>query len=189
MSRKKDDWFRTTYPDCLKPLCNYLRRFLSSAEAAEDVAHDAFLRVYTAPDFEQIRSPRGYLFRTARNLALNVVNQHGVAKTETVEEVAQFADEGASVEREAMTAEEFDMLCVAIGRLAPQRRRVLTLRAIYDYSCGEIADRLGISRRTVHRDLAAALEVVHAARETIESDDGCLYAQVIALRRGEEPSP
>jgi RNA polymerase sigma-70 factor (ECF subfamily) len=189
MSRKKDDWFRTTYPDCLKPLCNYLRRFVSSAEAAEDVAHDAFLRVYTAPDFEQIRSPRGYLFRTARNLALNVANQHGVTKTEAVEQVAQFADEGASVEREAMTAEEFDMLCVAIGRLAPQRRRVLTLRAIYDYSCGEIADQLGISRRTVHRDLAAALEVVHAARETIESDNGCLYAQVIALRRGEEPSP
>lgn len=188
MLRKKDDWFKAAYPDCLQPLRNYLRRFVGSAEAAEDLAHDAFLRVYSAPDFEQIRSPHGYLFRTARNLALNVANQHSVAKTEAVEEVEQFADEDASVEHQAMTAEEFNLLCVAIGRLTPQRRRVLTLRAIYEYSCREIADTLGISTRTVHRDLAAALEAVHAARATIEADEACLYAQVIALRRDEEPS-
>lgn len=185
MPRKKEDWFRTTYPDCLQPLCNYLRRFVGSAETAEDLAHDAFLQVYTAPDFEQIRSPRGYLFRTARNLALNVANQHGVTKTEAIEEAAHLADEGASVERQVMTSEEFDMLCVAIGRLTPQRRQVLTLRTIYEYSCREIADELGISTRTVHRDLARGLEAVHAARESIESGKSCFYAQVIAFRRDE----
>lgn len=187
MTRKNDDWFRAAYPDCLQPLRNYLRRFVGSTETAEDLAHDAFLRVYTAPDFEQIRSPRSYLFRTARNLALNVANHHCVSRTEAVEEVEQFVDEGTSVERETMTAEEFNLLCVAIGRLTPQRRRVLTLRSIYEYSCKEIADTLGISTRTVHRDLAAALETVHAARETIEANQACLYAQVIALRHGEEP--
>lgn len=187
MARKKDDWFRSIYPDSLRPLCNYLRRFLGSAEAAEDVAHDAFLRVYTAPDFARIRSPRSYLFRTARNLALNVVNQHDVAKTQGVEEVERFADEDPSVERQVMTSEEFDMLCIAVGRLPSQRRRVLTLRAIYGYSCREIANHLGVSTRTVNRDLAAALEAVHAARAAIEADEASLYAQVIALRRGEEP--
>lgn len=188
MPREKDDWFRIAYPDFLGPLCKYLRRFVGSQEAAEDLAHDAFLRVYTAPDFEQIRSPRGYLFRTARNLALNVASHQEVAKTDAVEEVARFVDEGASVERQAMTTEEFDMLCVAISRLTPQRRQVLTLRAFYECSCQEIAEKLQISTRTVHRDLARALEAVHAARVSIESDRASLYAQVIALRRGDEPS-
>lgn len=183
MPRHRDDWFRVAYPDCLEPLCKYLRHFVGSAETAEDLAHDAFLRVYTAPDFEQIRSPRGYLFRTARNLALNLANQHGVVRTEAVEEVAHFADEGASVERQAMTDEEFDMLCVAIGRLTPQRRKVLTLRTFYEYSCQQIADKLDISLRTVNRDLARALEAVHAARASIEADRGSLFAQVIAMRR------
>jgi len=183
MPRRRDDWFKAAYPDCLAPLCQYLRRFVGSAEAAEDLAHEAFLRVYTAPDFEEIRSPRGYLFRTARNLALNVASQHAVARTDSVEEVAGLVDEETSVERQAMTEEEFDLLCVAIGRLSPQRRKVLTLRIFYGYSCQQIADRLGISLRTVHRDLARALEAVHAARKSIEAEQASLFAQVIALRR------
>ena len=52
MPRKKEDWFRAAYPDCLQPLRKYLRRFVGSAEAAEDLAHGAFLRVYNGPDFE-----------------------------------------------------------------------------------------------------------------------------------------
>lgn len=183
MPRHRDDWFKAAYPDCLEPLCRYLRRFVGSVEAAEDLAHDAFLRVYTAPDFDEIRSPRGYLFRTARNLALNVAAQHGVARTEVLEDVAHLVDEGASVEGRAMTDEEFDLLCVAIGRLSPQRRKILTLKTFYEYSCPQIADKLGISVRTVHRELARALETVHAARKSIEAEKSSLFAQVIALRR------
>jgi RNA polymerase sigma-70 factor (ECF subfamily) len=183
MSRHRDDWFRAAYPDFLEPLCKYLRRFVSP-EAAKDLAHEAFLRVYTAPDFESIRSPRGYLFRTARNLALNAASEHGVTHTEAVDEVATFADESASVERQAMTDEEFDMLCVAIARLSPQRRKVLTLRTFYEYSCQQIADKLDISLRTVHRDLAGALEAVHAARASIEGDRGSLFARMIRRRNG-----
>jgi RNA polymerase sigma-70 factor (ECF subfamily) len=183
MPRHRDDWFRAAYPDFLEPLCKYLRRFVPP-EAAEDLAHEAFLRVYTAPDFESIRSPRGYLFRTARNLALNAASEHGVTRTDAVEELAGFADEAASVERQAMTDEEFDMLCIAIARLSPQRRKVLTLRIFYEYSCRQIADKLDISLRTVHRDLAGSLEAVHAARAAIEADRGSLFARMIRRRNG-----
>jgi RNA polymerase sigma factor (sigma-70 family) len=68
-----------------------------------------------------------------------------------------------------MTDEEFDMLCIAIARLSPQRRKVLTLRIFYEYSRQQIADKLEISLRTVHRDLAGALEAVRAARASIEA--------------------
>lgn len=64
-----------------------------------------------------------------------------------------------------MTAKEFNLLCVTIGRLAPQCRQVLTLRIIYGCSCREIADRVGISKRIVHRELEVALQTVHAARQ------------------------
>lgn len=182
MPRHRDDWFKAAYPDILEPLCKYLRRFVSP-ETAEDLAHEAFLKVYTAPDFDSIRSPRGYLFRTARNLALNAASEHGTSRTEAVEEVASFEDERASVERQAMTDEEFDLLSIAIARLSPQRRTVLLLRLFYEYSTREIADKLDISPRTVHRDLAGALEAIHAARAAVESDRGSLFARLIRGRR------
>ena len=72
------------------------------------------------------------------------------------DKVATFEDERASVERQAMTDEEFDLLSIAIARLSPQRRKVLLLRLFYEYSTREIADKLDISLRTVHRDLARA---------------------------------
>lgn len=183
MPRHRDDWFKAAYPDSLEPLRKYLRRFVAP-EVAEDLAHEAFLRVYTAPDFESIRSPRGYLFRTARNLALNAASEHGASRTQAVEEISSFIDEAASVERQAMTDEEFDMLCIAIARLTPQRRKVLTLRIFYEYSCQQIADRLGISLRTVHRDLARALEAVHSARTSLEADRCSLFARMIRRRSG-----
>ena len=63
-----------------------------------------------------------------------------------------------------MGDDEFELLSVAISRLTPQRQKVLILRAFYEYSNQQIADKLGISLRTVHRDLARALEAIHAAR-------------------------
>ncbi|HUF07962.1 MAG TPA: sigma-70 family RNA polymerase sigma factor [Rhodothermales bacterium] len=182
MPRHRDDWFKAAYPDFLEPLCKYLRRFVSP-ETAEDLAHEAFLRVYTAPDFDGIRSPRGYLFRTARNLALNAASEHGTSRTEAVEEVANFVDERASVERQAMTDEEFDLLCIAIAQLTPKRQKVLILRTFYEYSTQQIADKLDISIRTVHRDLARALEAVHAARAAVEADRSSLFARLIRGRR------
>jgi RNA polymerase sigma-70 factor (ECF subfamily) len=182
MSHHRRHWFEAAYTDFLEPLCEYLCRFVPP-EAAEDLAHEAFVRVYTAPNFETIRSPRGYLFRTARNLALNATSEHGTRLTEAVEDVASFEDERASVERRAMMDEEFDLLCIAIARLTPQRRNVFILRFLYEYSTQQIADDLNISTRTVHRDLARALDASHVVRSAFEADRGSLFARLMTRRR------
>ena len=73
-----------------------------------------------------------------------------------------------------MPEEEFDALYGAIAKLAPQRRKVLMLRVFYEYSTRQIAESLSMPLRRVHHDLARALEVVHAARATLEADRGSL---------------
>lgn len=182
MSHHRRHWFKAAYTDFLEPLCEYLCRFVPP-EAAEDLAHEAFLRVYMAPNFESIRSPRGYLFRTARNLALNAASEHGTTLTEAVEEIASFQDEWASVERQAMMDEEFDLLCIAIARLTPQRRHVFILRFLYEYSTQQIADELDISTRTVHRDMVRALEAAQVVRSAVEADRGSPFARLMTRRR------
>ena len=185
MPRKNDDWLKTAYPNCLESLKKYLQRFVSSREEAEDLAHDAFLRVWAAPNFDPSREAQGYLFATARNLALDWNKAHHVAKSDSLDAVPEIADNRASVERDAMTAEEFQTLSKAMSRLPERRRDVLMLRAFFEYSCQEIADHLKISRTTVHRELASAIGMIHAARKLIEAEkkrNG--GAQVIALGRG-----
>ena len=188
MSRNNDDWFKAAYPECIESLKKYLRRFVGSREAAEDLAHDAFLRVWAAPNFDLGRERQGYLFVTARNLALDWNKAHHIAKSDSVEEVPEIADDGSSVERQAMTAEEFRMLSKAMSRLPERRRDVLMLRAFFEYSCQEIADHLKISRTTVHRELGRAIGTIHAARKLIEAErERNEDAQVISLGRGTDP--
>lgn len=183
MSRKNDEWFELTYAKCLDALKKYLRRFVGSREAAEDLAHDAFLRVWTAPNFDRDRLTQGYLFTTARNLALDRNRLHRVARTDAAVEVTEMPDEHASVERQAMTAEEFETICRAMDRLPERRQQVLVLSAFFGFSGQDIADHLDVSRATVHRELVRAIEAVHAARALIEAEKVRRNARVIPLER------
>lgn len=185
MSRKNriDDWLNAAYAECIEPLRKYLSRIVGSPETAEDLAHDAFLRVYTAKNFDQNRSSQGYLFTAARNLALNRKSLHSVTKTDAVEEVADIRDERESVEQQAMTAEEFDVLYTAMACLTSQQNDVLTLYAFFGHTYQEIADRLEVSKATVHREMSRALETVHAAQKQLEGDKTPLNGKVTVLKR------
>lgn len=183
MERKKDVWLKEAYTKYFDSLISYVRRFVVSSHAAEDLAHDAFLRVYTSENFDEIRKPQNYLFRTARNIALDGNSRHCVAKTDSAAEVADIVDERVSVEREAMTAQEYATIRAAMSRLPERRQQVLVLSAFFEYSGQEIADHLNISRATVHRELGRAIEAVNAAKSLLESEKVRNRAQVIALER------
>ena len=192
MSRKNriDAWLNAAYAECIEPLRKYLRRIVGSPETAEDLAHDAFLRVYTAKNFDEKHPSQGYLFIAARNLALSRKTLHSVAKTDTVEEIADIRDEQGSVEQQVMTTEEFDVLCKAMARLTPQQNDVLTLYAFFGHTYQEIADHLKVSKATVHREMSRALETVHAAQKQIEGEKAApLNGKVTVLKHDRKRGP
>ena len=51
------------------PLLNYVLRLVGDLGVAEDIVQEAFMRLHT--NFEEVREPRRWLYRTAHNLALN----------------------------------------------------------------------------------------------------------------------
>jgi len=51
------------------PLLNYALRLVGERALAEDIVQEAFMRLHA--QFEQVREPRRWLYRTAHNLALN----------------------------------------------------------------------------------------------------------------------
>lgn len=155
--RTRDDWLIQVYVDCIDELTKYVRRFVGSPEAAEELAHDAFLRVYTAKNFDQDRSPQGYLFTAARNLALSRNACHRVTRTYSIDEPDDIRDEHRSVERDVLAEQEFDTLHAAMTALPEQQQDVVAMYAV-GQTYQEIADQLGISKATVCRQMARALE-------------------------------
>jgi RNA polymerase sigma-70 factor (ECF subfamily) len=51
------------------PLLGYALRLLGQRGAAEDIVQDAFMKLHA--QFDQVRQPRRWLYRTVHNLALN----------------------------------------------------------------------------------------------------------------------
>ncbi len=51
------------------PLLSYALRLVARGGVAEDIVQEAFMRLHA--QFEQVREPRRWLYRTVHNLALN----------------------------------------------------------------------------------------------------------------------
>src|SRR6266699_6589798 len=51
------------------PLLAYAIRFVGAVGAAEDIVQEAFMRLHA--QFDDVREPRKWLYRTVHNLALN----------------------------------------------------------------------------------------------------------------------
>ena len=133
----------------------------------EDVLQETYLRLFQAAKRQPIRSPRAFMLKTVRNLALNklrwadalnhVVEVEKPADGESKQEFS--LEEGAddlTPEIALESQQEFSVFCQAIRALPRQCRRVMLLRRVYGLSQREVAVRLGISERTVENHIAKA---------------------------------
>lgn len=68
-----------------RELVNFLSARLGSRQAAEDVAHDAYVRVLERVDAQVIEHPRAFLYRTALNLVVDRHRRHLIRQTEPLE--------------------------------------------------------------------------------------------------------
>ncbi len=156
--------FAGLYRTTLLPLRRYLARMLGNTAEAQDVAHDAYLRVYPKVQDKSAEVPEALLYTTARRLAINKLKRRSIApfareslNPETTPSTAP------GVAQQVMARQELQQLEQAIARLPEGCRAVLLLRKIELLSHQQIARRLGIAISTVEKQHARALRLLRAA--------------------------
>jgi RNA polymerase sigma factor (sigma-70 family) len=124
----------------------------------EDVIQESYLRTWKARAAQPILSARAFLFRVARNLALDVVRRRQASPIDRVRHL-----EGLSVIEDKPDAAEAvsrqDRICLlaeAIARLPDRCREIFILHKIKQLSRHEVATQLGLSERTVEVQTARA---------------------------------
>ena len=163
--------FTRLYRATLAPLRRYLARLLGNSTEAQDVAHDAYLRVYPMVQDQTAKCPEAVLYATARRLAINKLKRRSIAPfAPGAAAVETAASASPGVVQEVMARQELLHLEQAIAQLPEGCRAVLLLRKIELLSHQEIADRLGIAVSTVEKQHARALRLLRANLATAARD-------------------
>jgi RNA polymerase sigma-70 factor (ECF subfamily) len=138
---------------------------LRSAEAAEDLVQEIYLKVVALDPGRQIDNPAGYLHRLGSNLMLDRLRGERRAAVRDSEwrdsyrTVAGAEDVADDPRPEDVIAarQRLEAVVRALADLNPQTQRVFRLHKFDGMTHAEVAQALGISRSGVEKHVSAAL--------------------------------
>ncbi|MFH0301308.1 sigma-70 family RNA polymerase sigma factor [Bradyrhizobium sp. 31Argb] len=158
MSSSNRDLLRRFFVLGYHDLRAQLTRRLGSAELANDVLHDTWLRIDRATPVGELRSPRRYLLQMAFHAALaHWRGDRDLVTLSDAKEAIGLVDEAPDPERAAAARSEAETLAGALAELTPRRREILLASRLDGVQLRDIAARLGISQRLVEIKLRHAL--------------------------------
>jgi RNA polymerase sigma factor (sigma-70 family) len=152
-----------------RELLNFLARKVGDRELAADLVQESYARVYAAPNNDEVIEPRALLYTTARNL---VTDHHRRATVREQVEVPNESNERGdtpdldigmgpeSLEPEAVFAGRQRLAAIeeVVAQLPPRPREAFVLYKLDGLTRGEVAERMGVSVKTVETHLAIAMD-------------------------------
>ena len=135
----------------------YAAAIVLSREAAEDIAQETFLRLWRNRSKWEPSAPlRTYVFRVARNLALNEKERGAVRGRASLE--VDLAWTRPATPLEELEQKELRIAVEsAVAALPPRRREVFVLARVHGLSYQDIATVMGTSAQTVANQMSSAL--------------------------------
>lgn len=150
---------RRLFVDGYDDLKRRLTERLGSADLAGDAMHDAWLRLEKAESIGIVQSPGNYLFRVMLNAADDQRRmQKRYASAIEIDSLLELADDTPTPEEAALARSDLDAFKAVLAQLPARRRAIFLAARVGNIPRQEIADRLGVSRRLVAKELLLAHE-------------------------------
>ena len=142
-----------------RELVCFLNAKLGNRQVAEDVVHDAYVRVLERVSDTPIEQPRAFLYRTALNLVIDGHRRNALRQSEPLEVLdneERFA--ACSPHTSHHQGQRLEMLERALAELPAACRDSFLLRKLEGLSHVQIAERLCISRSLVEKHIVNAMK-------------------------------
>ena len=151
--------FETLFKSHYANLCGYAVKYVWELEQAEEIVQDLFFNIWNKrSDLYISSSIEAYLFRAVRNACLNYL-KHKKIRDNYVSAVQEHYNPGLRLDENPVeTLELQTKIDEAIDSMPPERKKVFLLSRYEGLKYKEIADRLGISVKTVEVQMGKALK-------------------------------
>ncbi len=142
-----------------RDLVLYAGRYLPDQEACEDIVQDIFLKIWHLRDKLDIAVPlRSYLVGAVKNRCLNEIKHRKLTSDTTIEFLSWMS---ARTEEETVLYSELgERLHAALGKVPPPCREAFEMNRFKRMKYQEIADMLGVSKRTVESRIGKTLAIL-----------------------------
>jgi len=150
-----EDLFKANYSS----LCAYANSFLRDVATSEDVVQEVMFRIWTGRENLVVTSSiHSYLFRAVRNGCLNVLKHLDISDHYKDQVLTHGADQHSNGQDTVIFSELQLKIHKAIDLLPTERKKVFILSRYEGLSYQQIAERLGISVKTVENQIGKALQ-------------------------------
>lgn len=160
----REDRLLNIYLTLRSSLARTVTRLVPPREV-EDIVQETYVRVCQIDrSGGEIDQPRAFMYRVARNLALDHVKRadnrlvSSLDDEDTPQSTSEWELLADQTFEQASSDEEFSLFCKAVRHLPQQCRRVFVLKKVYGYSQREIAAQLNISENTVEKHVASGIK-------------------------------
>ncbi len=138
------------------PLVRFLKNRLHSHEEAMEVAQEAYVQLLGLDHPETVVFMRGYLYRTAANLASNRVKQR-IQRRRNDEQLIYETEDQRSPERLCETDRDIALVMQALYELPASCREAFRLVRVGGMTSEQVGKKLDMHPRQVRRYVARAL--------------------------------
>lgn len=152
------------YEENSAPLFRYILNFVRSRESAEDILHDAFVRLIK---YSETRDPdpvnlKAFLYKTAKNICIDYSRRNKKIEFNSIDEVAEPSSRDDTHEKLEFN-EISSLIESSLRKAGDDVRSVFYMKRELGLGYDEISKNLGISERTAKRRMAEAVSILSGA--------------------------
>lgn len=170
IAKQDEKTFLSLFDTYYDKLYLFIQRYVHSAEMAEDLTQEVFIKVWERWDnMADIQSFKAYLYTTAKNHTLNALKKAAQSQATMGEIVHHYYSSSNHTEDEILSKEYLHYLETAIANLPPRSREIFKLCREQKKTYEEVATLMGISKNAVKNHMVLSMKQL---RRRLEVDLG-----------------